>query len=146
MRTALLSIATVCGWIVLFRVLLAFLESWFLWILPDTVQVFISGLLELSNGCLGLLNIQNSAVRFLLCSVMLAWGGLCVTMQTRSVTDGLSLKPYLRGKLLQTFFSFLLSICVILNIFFPVFPLVLLLVLGVKKTQKSCRNTKPVGV
>jgi hypothetical protein len=36
---------------------------------------------------------------------MLAFGGICVTMQTISVTAGLSLKQYFLGKAIQTAFS-----------------------------------------
>lgn len=97
--------ATVCGWVVLFRVLLAFLKRWIFWILPAAVQVAVTGILELSNGCCELLAVTDVSARFCICSGILAFGGLCVTMQTVSVTAGLSLKPYFWGKLLQTLFS-----------------------------------------
>ena len=51
LNTAITVMATVCGWVVLFRVLLAFLKRWFFWILPAAVQVAVTGILELSNGC-----------------------------------------------------------------------------------------------
>lgn len=94
--------AQVCGWIVLFRVGLTFLERWFFWILPIELQVFLSGLLELSNGCVSLSLVEDTELRFLICAAMLGFGGLCVTMQTVSVTHGLSLRYYFPGKIMQT--------------------------------------------
>ncbi len=109
---AVSTISLVCGWVILFRILITFLDRWVLWLLPDAVQVILVGLLELSNGCCALGSIQNTALRFLVCSGLLAFGGICVTMQSRSVTAGLSLKPYLFGKLLQTGISLILAYAV----------------------------------
>lgn len=109
LRASLSVMATVCGWVVLFRVLIGFLNRWILWLLPVWVRVAVSGLLELSNGCCSLTDVPNVGMRFLLCSGMLAFGGTCVTMQTVSVTGGLSLKQYFTGKLLQTLISLMLA-------------------------------------
>jgi len=146
MRTSITAMATVCGWVILFRIVLSFLEHWFLWMLPTPVQVLMGGILELSNGCCDLGKIQNPELRFVLCSGMLAWGGLCVVMQTHSVTDGLSIGFYLRGKLLQTFFSLILSIAVVLEICFPVVTLMLIFALLIKKQKNSGGNPASIGV
>lgn len=100
----------ICGWIVLFRILTDFLTRWVFWYFPGNVQVILSGMLELSNGCCMLSQIQDIDLRFLICSGFLSFGGLCITMQTASVIGGLSLKPYLLGKLLQSLFSLVLSV------------------------------------
>lgn len=99
----------ICGWVVLFRIILGFLDRWVLWCIPNRYRPLIWGLLELSNGCLRLSEITEVSVRFVTCSVMLSIGGLCVIMQTASVTRGLSLKRCIRGKLIQTAFSLILS-------------------------------------
>lgn len=104
------NMAIICGWIILFRILSDFLNRWLFWFFPKELQVICTGLLELSNGCCALTQIQNSSLRFLVCSGILSFGGLCVTMQTASVIDGLSLKPYLLGKLTQTAISLILSL------------------------------------
>lgn len=101
--------ATVCGWVVLFRILIAYLSRWFLWLLPLPAQVLIIGLLELTNGCCQLAAIGNIHLRFVMCAVFISLGGLCVTMQTMALTDGLSLRTYLLGKLSQALFSLVLS-------------------------------------
>lgn len=140
MRTAINVLATVCGWVILFRVFIAFLDRWFLWLLPIAIQVAITGILELSNGCCELSRIADPELRFLICSGMLALGGLCVTLQTSSVTQGLSMTAYFKGKALQTVFSLLLSASVILRIWVPVSALLLFLAMLVQKTQKRSGN------
>lgn len=130
MRKAIATMGTVCGWIVLFRVLIAFLDRWFFWLLPQGVRIAFVGLLELSNGCCELEKIADPSARFILCSVMLAAGGICVTAQTNSVTPGLSLRCYGLGKMIQIAVSLMLSFCVThktvlpLALFLPLLPLV----------------------
>lgn len=104
------TMANICGWVLLFRILSGFLDRWFLWLFPQWCRVLFCGLLELSNGCCMLSQIQNTSLRFLICSVLLSFGGLCIAMQTASVIGTLSMKPYLFGKLLQTGITFVLSL------------------------------------
>lgn len=102
-------LASVCGWVVLFRVVLAFLNRWFLWLLSVPGQVAVSGILELSNGCCELDRIPSDGLRFVICSGMLAFGGVCVAMQTVSVTGRLGMGRYLPGKLLQAGLSLMMA-------------------------------------
>ncbi len=104
--------AGVCGWVVIFRVVLAILERWLFFFLPEAAQVALTGLLELANGCCALADIENIGVRFLICSATLAFGGLCVGMQTASVAEKVDRRLYFPGKLLQTYFSTLLSLVI----------------------------------
>lgn len=101
--------ANVCGWVILFRILIAFLEQWVLRLFSEPVRICIIGLLELANGCCSLEQISDERLRFVAASVMLGIGGLCVLMQTLSVTRGLSIRSYLQGKLLQALLSLILS-------------------------------------
>lgn len=144
--------ATVCGWIVLFRVILAFLGRWFLWMLPISLQVLIFGLLELANGCCALHQIPHEGLRFILASAMLSFGGLCVCMQTASVTSGLDFRGYVPGKLLQTAISIILALFIQSFLFasseqlavFPIIAPLLLAVLwlGVKFLRKQKNNSR----
>ena len=127
MAGATATMGIVCGWIVLVRVLITFLDKWVLWRLPQTAHVALIGLTELSNGCWELSRISSTAIRFILCSGMLAAGGLCVTAQTISVTGALSLHDYYVGKLIQILVSLVLSSCIM---FRTVFPLLFLLIPG----------------
>ena len=110
MRSALKAMAAVCGWIVLFQVVIAFFQHWFLSLLPETVQVIFSGILELTNGCLMLATIDDPQTRFLLGTVLLNFGGFCVMIQTLSLTEGLDFRGYLYGKCLQTAFAVLYAL------------------------------------
>ncbi len=113
MQQALRVMATICGWVMLFRILLLFCRRWFLWRLPLWGQCLFAGLLELTNGCCGLAEIGNEDLRFVLCALFLGFGGLCVTMQTYSVCEGTDPSRYLPGKIGQAVISTLLALAVI---------------------------------
>ena len=116
LRSSISVLSTVCGWIILFRVIIAFLQRWIMWLLPDAGQITLIGLLELSNGCCELELIENTGLRLVICSGLLAFGGLCVTMQTASTCGTLGLGMYLPGKLMQTVISTLLAYLVQLTL------------------------------
>lgn len=101
--------AGICGWVIVFRVLIGMCQRWFLWFFPDTLQLLFSGFLELSNGILALDLLNSEAERFLFASCFLSTGGLCVFMQTATALSDLGCRTYLLGKTIQTGFSFLLS-------------------------------------
>lgn len=144
MPEAVMTMGTVCGWIILFRVLIAFLDRWLLWLLPQTVRVMLVGLLELSNGCCDLPSISDVSARFILCSGMLAAGGLCVTAQTVSVTPDLSLRYYSFGKLIQILVSVAFSYSLLRQ---TVLPAILLLLPVLYQTgKKRSRNQMLSGV
>ena len=99
----------VCGWVVIFRVILAFLQRWVLWSLPAAVVTMLTGILELTNGVCALTTIGDERLRFLMFNAMLCFGGVCVHMQTVSVCEQLPTKTYLTGKLKQTGFALAMS-------------------------------------
>lgn len=105
---------TICGWVTLFRIVLHFMESTTL-LQSTAVKAAVFGLIELSNGCILLKNIVSTGLRFMIASGLLSVGGLCVGMQTASVTGKLGLGLYIQGKLLQTcisvFSSSVLGVC-----------------------------------
>lgn len=102
--------ASVCGWVVMFKIIQSYLEKWIFCHLNHNFGLLITGILELSNGCINLSQIPNEAWRFILCSVFLAFGGFCVLLQTISVTGSLGLGLYLPGKLIQSCISLLLAL------------------------------------
>ncbi len=110
MNLSLSTMAQVCGWVVLFRVILTFLQRWFFFFLPQTFQICLTGFLELSNGCVSLKDIASEGLRFILCSGFLSFGGVCVSMQTLSVTQSTGSGLYFPGKILQ------LILCVSLSL------------------------------
>ncbi len=106
---AIKAMAHICGWVILTRCILAILQKWVLWRLGEAVQALIIGSLELTNGCLYLAQISNESLRFIICEALLSFGGLCVAMQTASVTHNIGLGLYLPGKLGQMLLSSLLA-------------------------------------
>jgi len=157
LQNAIRTMASISGWVVVFRIILAFCNRWFLWILPVPAQVLFSGLLELSNGCVLLKEVQTEGTRFILASVLLAAGGLCVGMQTVSVTKSTGLGSYFPGKVLQTLLAFLLSATVQQTLFptseafhisahwFTV-PLLGIATLFSAAKKKSCSNPQKIIV
>lgn len=113
MSASLSAIGKVCGWVVLFQVLLAFLKRWVLWYFSEEEVAVIGGLLELSGGCLLLKTVPSGGLRFLIACGILSFGGLCVVMQTVSVLGSLSPTAYLLGKLIQTVFSLTLAFAIL---------------------------------
>lgn len=101
--------AQICGWVLLFRIMLLFLQRWIFFFIPTVCQILITGFLELANGCLLLQVLPCDGLKFILSSLMLGFGGICVYLQTRSISDGLSLYLYLPGKILQGCISFMIS-------------------------------------
>ena len=108
-NSSIRAIVSVCGWIILFRVILSFLKRWFLWAMPSTIQVIIAGVIELANGCLELGMIDQDGVRFVMAAVMLSFGGLCVYLQTAAVAGQTGTGLYFPGKVLQSLIALVLA-------------------------------------
>lgn len=148
------SLAIICGWVLLFRIMIELLEKWLLWIFPKEVQIFLCGILELTNGCMKLLSIHSVALRFLFFSVFLSFGSLCVTMQTLAIS-GVDIRLYLSEKLLQTLLSMLLSTifsfflftdlpsAVYISVALCVTIVGIFLIILKKKFPKKSRNKEP---
>lgn len=143
---AVSAMASVCAWVILFRVIIGFLDRWLLWLLPTEAKVAAVGFLELSNGFCALALVKDVRVRLILCSTMIALGGLCVTMQTITVTKGLRLTKYYLGKMTQFFISLLLSAAVAYGFWWllPLSAVIIYCFSGIIK--KYCRNSVPVHV
>ena len=107
---SLYTISSVCGWIILFRVLIAFIDRWFLWLFPIAARPLIFGTLELTNGIILLQEVDSEALRFIYCSILISFGGCCVGMQTASVTRELGTGWYFPGKIMQSTISGILSL------------------------------------
>lgn len=99
----------ICGWIVVFRAMTSLVSKWLLWFLPQQIQVGILGCLEIANGCCSLAEISSMALRYILCGCFICFGGICVIMQTFSVTGATGIGLYLPGKLIQLGISMTVS-------------------------------------
>ena len=103
------TLSVVCGWIVLFRVMIIYLQKWFYRIFSDFTLTIMCGFLELTNGCIELYALHSQGLRFILFSTFLALGGICVAAQTISVTKGLGTGLYFPGKIMQCSISTVLA-------------------------------------
>lgn len=146
MGASVRAMAGVCGWVMIFNVLISFLKRWILWLFPAEIQVLLCGLLELTNGCLMLPAVENLQLRFLLAAVTLNFGGVCVWMQTASVAEELSLTRYFWGKLLQTGFAVLYTLIFLGYIWFMVPLFMLIACRKLLKSRKSSSIPVKIGV
>ena len=81
-----------------------------LWFSPVSIKVFVSGLLEISNGCTSLSQIETDGLRFILCALFMSFGGFSVWMQTASCVKSLGLNSFVKGKLCQTALTAVIAI------------------------------------
>lgn len=107
------TMSIICAWVILFRMLSLFLTNWILKLFPPEWQIVIIGALELSNGCLLLRNCISNGASFIICACLLAFGGFCVLLQTKSVCGCLGIGNYFPGKLLQSSISLLLACLIV---------------------------------
>lgn len=110
--SAIRAMGSICGWVVLMRVVIAFLERWVLWLLPVPWQVGVCGMLELTNGCCALGAIESEMLRFVICAGLLGFGGVCVALQASGAGRGVSMGMYLPGKILQALISMAMAAAV----------------------------------
>lgn len=101
--------AAVCGWVIMFKTIQAYIFKWLIYDSDSYLSLIIRGILELSTGCIGLLEFTSEPLRFLLVSAFLAFGGICVILQTASVTESLGMGLYIPGKFIQTAISLIIA-------------------------------------
>lgn len=153
------NMAQICGWIILFRVLICILEYRCLNPLPRTWQIAVCGLLELTNGCIALDKIHCLGLRFCMCALFLSFGGCCTLIQTHCVTNGLHTKSYVLGKLLEGCCSFLLAyilqLCLLQDpqrfyapmlLWGGIIILIAVFVLIIRKFQNTSSNSSVISV
>lgn len=149
------AMVSICSWIIVVRTVLSFTSKYLFRSCAPAVSVIISGLTELTNGCLQLSRIPNEPMRFMIASGLLSSGGLCVYLQTRAVTGELGTGMYLQGKTLQTLISLILSgvsVRLLYDFAFPPKSWLLflcgsiLLILAALAIKKSCSNLEKAVV
>lgn len=105
------AMAAICAYIILMQIFIAFIDKCTVAVFPHVVSIAISGVLELSAGCLRLHQIESMGWRYCMASGFMAFGGLCVFLQAKEalVGTGLSAGAYLYGKLLHGVTAMLLT-------------------------------------
>lgn len=109
LKSTIVACTTICGWILIFRLLIGYMMKWMKKYAYNMWTILLTGIMELSNGCLELNRITSEPHRFIVASAFLAFGGICVTLQTKTVTKALGMGLYIPGKILQTCFSIILA-------------------------------------
>lgn len=127
-KKSISTILLIGGFIVIFSVILSILEtSGILVICSELLSNFgipkevslstISGIIELTNGVNSVAVLSSSyyTLSILLTSFLLGFGGISVLLQVYSIIakEGISIKPYFYGKLLQGFFSVIFTFILI---------------------------------
>ena len=108
-RSGIRNLSSVCGWILLARCVSAYLEKWVLTDVSILFRVCALSILELTNGCIALHQIESEYLRFLTVSTFLAFGGICVALQTVSAVGSLGTGWYFQGKCMQVSISIVLA-------------------------------------
>jgi hypothetical protein len=111
------SMMNICSWVMLFSIVNQYLQKWLTSMTPH-FRCIIIGVLEVSNGVLCLNTIDSPALRWIIGCTLLSFGGICVTMQSLSISQDLELRWYICGKILQSSIS-----CVLAGFLQSVFPL-----------------------
>lgn len=113
-RQAISSMASVCAWIILGKIVLHYLDQQLLRYLSQPIDLLTAGFLELTNGCLGLSSITDLPCRFVTACAIISFGGLCVAMQVSAICaeNDLSFQYYLPQKLLQAVIAALLAMTI----------------------------------
>ena len=127
----------ICGTVILFSTLLSILRI----ILPAQLLP-LSGFLEITTG---ILSLNASPTSFVLCSIFMGWGGLCVHAQALSLWHraGIAPKGYWRGKLLHGTLSGILAYCLLLkNWIYP--GLLLIIILAFSLFRKKWGRKKQI--
>lgn len=106
------SIASICVWIVIFSLINSMLS---VFRLSDESSLFLSCLLEVTNGCINAVGKVPSEAF----AAIIAWGGICVHFQIMSciLKVRLKLKYFYTSRIIVTAFSIIICKC-LLN-FFP---------------------------
>lgn len=85
----------------------------------------ISGIIELTNGVsiISSISVKAISINVVFCAFLLGFGGISVVLQVFSIVSeaGISIKPYILGKLLQGIFAALYTYLIINN--FQIFNL-----------------------
>lgn len=104
------NMATICCWIILFYILTDIIGSYATQSPIKEIIPPVLGITEISKGSLMLTHYQSLPAKILLFCTYINFGGLCVAMQTYTVSKSLHFSNYLTGKLLQTVIGIILMI------------------------------------
>ena len=91
LKRACASLISVCAWVTLAGVASGFLRRWIGPLLPNFCSVILTGIMELTNGVFTLNGIEPTALRFVLCSGFVCFGGVSVLLQIGGLAAGVGI-------------------------------------------------------
>lgn len=149
LKKSMFAMSYICGWVILFRTLLAGIMSLLSSDTPQWFNIIFTGILELSNGALSLQSISSESTRFILFSIFLGFGGICVMMQTASIIGKLNIKYFITGKILHGLISMIFAIIISKFLYSQVFHLldagmitgavfVCMIIISILNKRKKC--------
>ena len=95
------AVATICGWVIMFGIVVAYLDAPVIGRLSTIPRILISGSLELTNGIIGVGSVASASIAFTISAILLSFGGTCVILQTKSVAPDLKILPYIRARMIH---------------------------------------------
>ena len=101
--------STICTWIILFKILLGYLDKVIIQTHYSLPKTLLWGSLEVTNGLMALKTLNTESLQFVISSFFLSFGGICVLLQTRAVAPDLPMKQYILSRLLHSGVSCLLA-------------------------------------
>ena len=109
-KQAISYMVNICATVIIFRVILSIINYYTLGTFPNEWITIINGLIELTNGVISLKNIQNTAIRFVIASGLISFGGLCVHIQTASLSSPGTYKYYLLCSIIKSVINILFAL------------------------------------
>jgi len=108
---AINTVILIGGFVILFSVIISILSK----LIAPVIAIFgknsgyasgiITGIIELTNGVSAVSLVVSKAISInvIICSFLIGFGGISVLLQVLAITSksGISIKPYIIGKLLQ---------------------------------------------
>ena len=111
MNQAVRSMVNVCAWVIVAAVMIGFLKRWIYPFFPSPVSMTVTGMLELTNGCIEISGMSNSLMKLILCTGFINFGGLSVLLQIQGIMGGIgvSIRTCFLQKLTQSLISVILT-------------------------------------
>ncbi len=74
------AVTSICAWVILGNVALSFVRRWFFPFMPQWAALALTGVVELTNGCMQLSCIPWEGLRFVAAEGFMCFGGGCVLL------------------------------------------------------------------
>lgn len=142
------SMSGVCGIIIIFRTFINVVNKHLSSLILTEIWVPFVGILELTNGVSMLSHLTNREYMFILAAGMISFGGICVAIQTITISAPDTGKHYIICKACQGIIAILLSYVYIKTgvlfvlLYFMLFMFIRIIILESKNKYKITKNSR----